>query len=66
MIGRAELFRAALPWVLNVTFREDGSHVRALTTVRNFALLRKITSTWWAKTAPLKSASVVKAKSGLG
>ena len=32
----------ALPWVLDVTFREDDSRVRDRTAARNLALLRKI------------------------
>ncbi len=32
----------ALHWMLDVTFREDDSHVRARTAARNLALLRKI------------------------
>src|SRR3954471_3869341 len=32
----------ALPWVLDVTFREDDSRVRHRTAARNLALLRKV------------------------
>jgi predicted transposase YbfD/YdcC len=32
----------ALPWVLDVTFREDDSRVRDRTAARHFALVRKI------------------------
>jgi predicted transposase YbfD/YdcC len=31
-----------LPWVLDVTFREDDSRVRDRTAARNLAILRKI------------------------
>lgn len=44
----------------------DGSRVRDPTAVRNFALLRKIAINLMSQDPPLKPASVVNAKSGLG
>jgi predicted transposase YbfD/YdcC len=45
----------SLPWVLDVTFREDGSRVRDPTAVRNVALRRKIAIHWVSQNRSAKA-----------